>query len=400
MDSTTNTDASTQHGDSAKDAPLLSPPGAATIAPGRPDGGDVRDRERSNRHSMASSTSGSGSGSGSIHSQPTSILMPAEVPREPTGSTIVEPDSVFDDSGRSFHGYKEGKYFLPNDAAEQDRLDLQHAMLMMATGGKLAHAPMDHDPEYVMDVATGTGIWAIQFAQEHPGSHVIGTDLSKIQPALPMVQNCEFVKDDAEEEWLYRAPGTGAQLHFDYVHLRMVFTCFPDNRVVMRHAFDNMRPGGWIEYCDLYIDPSSRDGRHEGSTVQKFWATFRQGMSKIGRDMLCPRNYKTWLAEVGFTDIHEQIFRCPLAEWPTDPAQQRLGQYALVNLTEGARGFSWKALGFAGLDAEAKENLIAELRRDAGDPSLAIYHPVYVVYARKPHDWEVEEERTQPQPET
>jgi ubiquinone/menaquinone biosynthesis C-methylase UbiE len=47
--------------------------------------------------------------------------------------------------------------------AEQDRLDLQHAMLMMATVGKLAHAPMDYDPEYVMDVATGTGIWAIQF---------------------------------------------------------------------------------------------------------------------------------------------------------------------------------------------------------------------------------------------
>lgn len=113
MDSTTDTDASTQHGDSAKDAPLLSPPGAATKAPGRSEGGDVRDREHFNRHSIASSSTSGGS---SIHSQPTSILMLAEVPREPTGSTIVEPDSVFDDSGRSFHGYKEGKYFLPNDA--------------------------------------------------------------------------------------------------------------------------------------------------------------------------------------------------------------------------------------------------------------------------------------------
>ncbi|KAK6858425.1 S-adenosyl-L-methionine-dependent methyltransferase [Apiospora arundinis] len=377
----------------ANDAPLLSPPPpppGAVLAPERSQDGAVsgeRDSDRlKDRHSVSSSTSG---GSISVHSQPTSILMPAEVPREPTGSTIVEPDSVFDDSGRSFHGYKEGKYFLPNDAAEQDRLDLQHAMLMMATGGILAHAPMDHDPEYVMDVATGTGIWAIQFAQEHPGSHVIGTDLSKIQPALPMVQNCEFVKDDAEEEWLYRTPQTGNKMLFDYVHLRMVFTCFADNQVVMRHAFDNMRPGGWIEYCDLYIDPMSRKGRHEGSTVQKFWATFRQGMSKIGRDMLCPRNYKTWLAEVGFVDIKEQIFRCPLADWPQDPVQKKLGQYALVNLTEGARGFSWKALGFAGLGAEEKESLIAELRRDAGDPSLEIFHPVYVVYARKPHDWEV-----------
>ncbi|KAK7959624.1 uncharacterized protein PG986_004478 [Apiospora aurea] len=394
MDSTTDTNTIDQPGDGAKEAPLLSPPDTDKVASERAiDGGNgaAADPDRSkNRYSTSSA-------SGSIHSQPTSILMPAEVPREPTGSTIIEPDSVFDDSGRSFHGYKEGKYFLPNDAAEQDRLDLQHAMLMMATGGKLAHAPMDHDPEYVMDVATGTGIWAIQFAQEHPGSHVIGTDLSKIQPALPMVQNCEFVKDDAEEEWLYRTPETGTEkMLFDYVHLRMVFTCFPDNLVVMRHAFDNMRPGGWIEYCDLYIDPLSRTGRHEGSTVQKFWATFRKGMSKIGRDMLCPRNYKTWLAEVGFVDIQEQIHHCPLADWPSDPAQKRLGQYALVNLTEGARGFSWKALGFAGLSADEKENLIAELRRDAGDPSLEIFHPVYVVYARKPHDWEVEQ-KTQAQ---
>lgn len=114
MDSTTDTNTIDQHGDSAKEAPVLSPPppGAANIAPGRSDGGDARDRDRdrSDRHSMASSTSGS------VSSQPTSILMPAGVPREPTGSTIVEPDSVFDDSGRSFHGYKEGKYFLPNDA--------------------------------------------------------------------------------------------------------------------------------------------------------------------------------------------------------------------------------------------------------------------------------------------
>lgn len=40
--------------------------------------------------------------------------MPVKVPRESTGPTIVEPDSVFDDSGRFFHGYKKGKHVLPN----------------------------------------------------------------------------------------------------------------------------------------------------------------------------------------------------------------------------------------------------------------------------------------------
>lgn len=33
-----------------------------------------------------------------------------------TGSSILDANSVTDESGRTFHGYKEGKYFLPNDA--------------------------------------------------------------------------------------------------------------------------------------------------------------------------------------------------------------------------------------------------------------------------------------------
>lgn len=28
--------------------------------------------------------------------------------------------------GRTFNAYREGKYLLPNDGDEQDRLDLQH----------------------------------------------------------------------------------------------------------------------------------------------------------------------------------------------------------------------------------------------------------------------------------
>jgi methylase of polypeptide subunit release factors len=33
----------------------------------------------------------------------------------------------------------------------------------------------------VLDIGTGTGIWAIDFADEHPEAEVIGTDLSPIQ---------------------------------------------------------------------------------------------------------------------------------------------------------------------------------------------------------------------------
>jgi hypothetical protein len=36
--------------------------------------------------------------------------------REPVGTSVVEPDSVLGENGRLYHGYNEGKYFLPNDA--------------------------------------------------------------------------------------------------------------------------------------------------------------------------------------------------------------------------------------------------------------------------------------------
>lgn len=36
--------------------------------------------------------------------------------RNPGGTSVVEPDSILGESGRLYHGYKDGKYLLPNDA--------------------------------------------------------------------------------------------------------------------------------------------------------------------------------------------------------------------------------------------------------------------------------------------
>ncbi|KAL1963768.1 hypothetical protein VTN77DRAFT_7834 [Rasamsonia byssochlamydoides] len=52
-----------------------------------------------------------------------------------------------------------------------------------------------HQSARILSLGTGTGIWAIQFANEYPSAQVIGTDLSPIQP--PWVPpNCVFEIDD------------------------------------------------------------------------------------------------------------------------------------------------------------------------------------------------------------
>ena len=86
---------------------------------------------------------------------------------ESTATTSVT-SSIFSftyANGRRYHSDRfKNQYFLPNDENEQDRLDLYHHIFLSLLGGKLYTAPLDN-PQMVLDVGTGTGIWAIDFAE-------------------------------------------------------------------------------------------------------------------------------------------------------------------------------------------------------------------------------------------
>ena len=76
------------------------------------------------------------------------------------------------------------EYLFPDDEQEQDRsvrsytfgkslltqhsLDVKYAAIHLTYGNKLNFAPLQ-DPQNALDVGTGTGIWAIDFAEENPG---------------------------------------------------------------------------------------------------------------------------------------------------------------------------------------------------------------------------------------
>ncbi|CAJ2503698.1 Uu.00g110920.m01.CDS01 [Anthostomella pinea] len=56
--------------------------------------------------------------------------------------------SIYDhveENGRTYHRFKEGKYMLPNDEKEQDRLDYKHRLYTQVTNGKLCIGPIDHE---------------------------------------------------------------------------------------------------------------------------------------------------------------------------------------------------------------------------------------------------------------
>lgn len=50
------------------------------------------------------------------------------------------------------------EYMFPDDEIEQDRLDIKYASLNLMFGNKIVFAPIK-DPQQILDIGTGTGIW-------------------------------------------------------------------------------------------------------------------------------------------------------------------------------------------------------------------------------------------------
>lgn len=79
--------------------------------------------------------------------------------------------------------------------------------------GRLSVAPIDGDPSSVLDIGTGTGIWAKQFARTQSTSQVVGTDISLIQTSVNLPPNVRFEREDSEYLWVF-------DHSFDYIHWR------------------------------------------------------------------------------------------------------------------------------------------------------------------------------------
>jgi hypothetical protein len=79
-----------------------------------------------------------------------------------TGSTSISSSvSKYNfENGRRYHKFHEGTYSFPNDESEQDREDMKHAMIVYLCDGRLFYSPLKH-PQNIIDLGTGTGIWAI-----------------------------------------------------------------------------------------------------------------------------------------------------------------------------------------------------------------------------------------------
>ncbi|KAF8451742.1 S-adenosyl-L-methionine-dependent methyltransferase [Kalaharituber pfeilii] len=274
-------------------------------------------------------------------------------------------------NGRRYHSdrFKSAHYFLPNDEREQERLDLYHHIWLSLLGGQLYTAPLnwweglesDLAPtgtgagRKVLDVGTGTGIWALDFAEEFPAASVIGTDLSPIQPAW-VPPNCTFEIEDMEEEWPYD------DNYFDFIHIRSLSGSFRNWDKALEQTYAKLVPGGYIEFQDYDCQVRLSDGTpltalSEGHPISTYFYHVLNAASQCGRPLDIAAGMRARLEKAGFVDVVEQRAVWPLGDWPKDKRLKELGKWGRIGAVESTFPFAVQLLTGVGWSRKEVENL-------------------------------------------
>lgn len=355
--------------------------------------------------------------------------------------------------GRSYHSaVHDSDYFLPIDDRMLDNLDLMHHFLTLLTDDKLHLAPIKPDATKVLDVGTGTGmhrqiyvalptaaadmsarsqvygpcVFAIafqlciphstdsqshsDFADEHPGIHVVGTDLSPVQPNW-VPSNLSFEIHDCTNEWTWDADT------FDFVHIRYLIGSIRDWTTLYEEAYRVLQPGAYLESVETEATYFSDDGTvaNDGATLLggKFGEMFAEAGRITGNSMTVITNgtQVKAMTEAGFVDIREVTYKVsspspcstrsnasphrrhlvltiqqlPMGPWPRDRRLALIGAFARQSLLQDLTGYlqlTWHQV--LKWPPEEFENFLLQVRQELQNRRLHPYVKVRFVWGHKP----------------
>ncbi|EMT65771.1 S-adenosyl-L-methionine-dependent methyltransferase [Fusarium oxysporum II5] len=236
--------------------------------------------------------------------------------------------------GRTFHSERYNtEYFTPNDEQQRDSIDITHHVLTLLLDGNLTLVPLKDSIRVsgtsghrnargyidklkrVLDVGTGTVIWAIDFADEHPNVEVIGTDLSPIQPSW-VPPNVKFELEDATKDWSW------PENHLDLVHVRFLIGAIADWGTLFKEASHCCKPGGFVESGEINPTFYSDDGTIDDAEALQTWNRLVIESGKgFGRSFTDIENDVQLFRDAGLVDLQSFDFKVPIGGWPKDEYQ-------------------------------------------------------------------------------
>ncbi|KAF4762285.1 hypothetical protein N7455_003216 [Penicillium solitum] len=192
-----------------------------------------------------------------------------------------------------------GRYFLPRNVEEAERMQNQHEWLKGGADG-LVLAPIDLQRRgmRVLDAATADGYWMKDVKADFPDdTEFLGFDNApegypplSTNPPLKIVQ--QSLVEDFPADWSNA---------FDFVHQRFVIPLFKAEEVplVLSNLTGCVKPGGWIQLVEMDFQTPVSEPLESCKAVQ----TVHKLTSGVVSDPLAATKLAGRLSENGFVNV-------------------------------------------------------------------------------------------------
>jgi len=239
--------------------------------------------------------------------------------------------------GRTYHSERgNAQYWAANDAKQNESMDILHHLAMLIFEGKIYQSPLEKEKvKKALDIGTGTGNWAFDFADDFPDCEVTGTDISPIQPGW-VPPNLKFEIEDCTQTWSY------PDASLDFVHIRCLIGSIQDWNALFAEAYRVLKPGGWLES----VEPSDRIEGANGAikptdALGQWHQLFRASEKTTGRpfDVYDRGIQKKSFEAAGFEQIQSKDVTVPLSQWPADKKWKEISTAAQAFFTHDTEGF-------------------------------------------------------------
>ncbi|KAK3327405.1 S-adenosyl-L-methionine-dependent methyltransferase [Cercophora scortea] len=275
------------------------------------------------------------------------------------------------EDGRVYAVYGKEEYGMPMDNVELDRIDMCHAKYYALLEKKRFLAPIGDNPQRILDLGCGTGIWTIDIAEMFPSADATGVDIAQTQQAWAS-PNAHFELDDIEQPFPHPAST------FDFIFARDLILSIRDWPHLISQIHTCLKPGGWAEFqcvtgllrCDDASLPAQSPMR---DLADAMWTSTHV----FGTPIDDPLRWRGWFEARGFEEVTEVVYKLPCNPWPRDARLRLAGALEMENLLFGLSGmvmrlFS-KALGWSAAEVQV---FLVGVRREIRNQGVHCYWPL------------------------
>ncbi|KAF2469693.1 S-adenosyl-L-methionine-dependent methyltransferase [Lindgomyces ingoldianus] len=267
-------------------------------------------------------------------------------------------------------------YCVPIDEREEERLESQHDLLLRLSGNRLFF-PRIENPRKILDCGYGRGDWAVAIAEEYEDCQVTGID---IYPVL--------ISDQPDNLYLYgfnlndrlNDPEVFERNAYNLIHSRFVAPGIKKNRwrSYIRDMKALMRPGGWLQMAEYYLNIQSGSGRlSSNSALRRWWEAYSRALEDSNRNPRVGQKLQEYMTEAGLRDVGGTVLHLPIGAWDPDPTRSAIGRDCVGMVCELLDSLAiWPLTEKLGWTAAQVKILTDAARVEIQDVSLKLYIPM------------------------